>query len=177
MNEQAQTRETNPRDLQGDCGHPQGAVSHHSTSWPLNPAGTPCSHALRLSCHLNRRFVCCFSVHLILSSPFPKGSSHGCYSWHWPVIHPVEMGSLRKTFHTVLLPCYNNSQFLIFLMPLLLKSSELWCLEAEEGNDQSIEQAPVSHLGCRGTSEHLGDWKSCSVSVQANLNVALISNL
>lgn len=87
------------------------------------------------------------------------------------------MGSLRKTFHTVIFPCYNNSQVLIFLMPWLLKSSEFWCLEAEEGNHQSIQQAPASHLGCRSTSEHLGDWKSCSVWAQANLNVALIINL
>lgn len=83
------------------------------------------------------------------------------------------MGSPRRTF----LPCYNNSQVLIFLMPHLLKSSELWCLEAEEGNDRSIQQVPVSHLGCRSTSEHLGDWKSCSAHAQATLNVVLISNL
>lgn len=87
------------------------------------------------------------------------------------------MGSLRKTLHTAVLPCLNHSQVPMFLMPWLLKSSELWCLEAEEGHDQSIQQAPVSHWECRSTSEHLGDWKSCSVHAQGNLNVALISNL
>lgn len=92
--------------------------------------GTPWYNALRLSCQLSQRSVCCFSVHLILSSPFPKGRSHGCYGW--AVIHPVMMGSLRKTFHTVVLPCYNNSQVLIFLTSLALKSSDLWCLEIKK---------------------------------------------
>lgn len=145
---------------------------------PLNPAGMPCSNALRLSCQFSQRFVCCFSVHFILSSPFPTARSHGCSSWDWPGLWFSLWGwDLwgRLSHRGSLLLQY--SQVPIFFMPWLLKSSELWCLGAEEGNDQWIQQAPVSHLGCRSTSEHLGDWKGCSVHAQANLNVALIRNL